>query len=195
MTLHLQPPYLLFTRSFSSAMLTMFNFVYTGENFGDVIFTDSTSGLSTIVFVIVSFLGNLVVLSQLVGSFQNYYGVASEKAALAAEAKRRSKRRLGYLCVYAQLSVSVPAPVLWACCVCVLPHSFVLSPGRSQVVLTPPSVSCASLFFDQMLDKERKFQCATPQRYSVLEDDKDVFEVGQGHMLLRCYWQHTLDGR
>jgi hypothetical protein len=93
-------------RSFSSAMLTMFNFVYTGENFGDVIFTDSTSGLSTVVFVIVSFLGNLVVLSQLVGSFQNYYGVASEKAAKAAEAKQRAKRRQGYLCVYAQLSVS-----------------------------------------------------------------------------------------
>jgi hypothetical protein len=83
--------------------------VYTGENFGDVIFTDSTSGLSTIVFVIVSFLGNLVVLSQLVGSFQNYYGVASEKAAKAAEAKQRAKRRQGYLCVYAQLSVSAAA--------------------------------------------------------------------------------------
>ena len=57
------------TRSFFSSMLTMFNFVYTGENFGDVIFTDSTSGLATVFFVIVSFLGNLVVLSQLVGSF------------------------------------------------------------------------------------------------------------------------------
>jgi hypothetical protein len=86
-------------------MLTMFNFVYTGENFGDVIFTDSTSGLSTIFFVIVSFLGNLVVLSQLVGSFQNHYGAASEKGDLHAEAKQRARRRHGYLCVYAQLAV------------------------------------------------------------------------------------------
>ncbi len=87
-------------------MLTMFNFVYTGENFGDVIFTDSTSGLATVFFVIVSFLGNLVVLSQLVGSFQNYYGLASEKAQLLSEAKERARRRQGYLCVYAQLAVS-----------------------------------------------------------------------------------------
>jgi hypothetical protein len=93
------------TRSFSSSMLTMFNFVYTGENFGDVIFTDSTSGLATVFFVIVSFLGNLVVLSQLVGSFQNHYGTVSEKGDLYAEAKQRARRRQGYLCVYAQLAV------------------------------------------------------------------------------------------
>ena len=57
-------------------------------------------------FVFVSFLGNLVVLSQLVGSFQNYYGLASEKAQLLSEAKERARRRQGYLCVYAQLAVS-----------------------------------------------------------------------------------------
>ena len=56
--------------SFPSAILTMFNFVFTGENFGTVVFTYSTSGLSQLVFIVINFAGNLVVLSLLVAAFQ-----------------------------------------------------------------------------------------------------------------------------